>query len=154
MTTVADRLQALGIQLPDAPAPVASYVPAVRTGDLLVVSGQIPFRDGHLMASGPVPTAVSVDDAQAAARQCVLNALAVAAANLNGDLERIRRVVRVGVFVQSDPDFTDQPVVANGASDLLVELLGDAGRHARAAVGSIALPLGATVEVEMMLEVA
>lgn len=149
---VADRLTALGIELPEAPKPVAAYVPCVRTGSLLVLSGQIPLANGELVATGPVPSKTSVEDAVRAARQCVLNGLAVAASALDGDLDRVRQVVRVGVFVCSDPDFTGQPAVGNGASELLVDVFGDRGRHARAAVGSIALPLGASVEVEMMLE--
>jgi enamine deaminase RidA (YjgF/YER057c/UK114 family) len=153
MSSILDRLRDLGLELPEAPKPVASYVPCVRTGNLLFVSGQIPIRGGDLVASGPVPSRVSVETARLAAAQCLLNGLAVARDALDGDLGRIVRVVRLGVFVASDPGFNDQPVVANGASDLLVELLGEAGRHARAAVGSVALPLGAPVEVEMVLEV-
>jgi len=148
-----DKIAALGLALPDAPAPVASYVPAVRTGNLIVVSGQIPFRDGALLSTGPVPTSATLEHAQDAAKQCVLNGLAVLQNALDDDLERIRRIVRIGVFVASTAGFTDQPRVADGASDLLVDLLGDAGRHARAAVGVIALPLDATVEVEMLVEV-
>jgi enamine deaminase RidA (YjgF/YER057c/UK114 family) len=153
VTAASDRLRQLGLILPPAPAPVAAYVPSVRAGNLLFVSGQVPLLEGHLLASGPVPGEVSIGDAQAAARQCALNGLAVVAASLDGDLDRVRRIVRIGVFVASDPGFTDQPVVANGASELLLEVFGDAGRHARAAVGSVALPLGATVEVEMVVEI-
>lgn len=153
MGRIAVRLAELGLELPPAPAPVAAYVPSVRTGSLLIISGQIPIDGGALLATGPVPSVTSPDDATRAARRCVLNGLAVAAAALDGDLDRVARVVRVGAFVCSDPDFFGQPAVANGASELLVEIFGDAGRHARAAVGSVALPLGASVEVEMMLEV-
>lgn len=153
MSTVLDRLNELKITLPEAPSPVAAYVPAVKTGNLVFVSGQVPFRDGALLATGPVPSSVSLEQARQAARQCVLNALAVLSGTLEGDLDRVRRVVRLGVFVHSDPDFTDQPKVANGASELLQDIFGDAGRHARAAVGSVALPLGSTVEVEMIAEV-
>jgi enamine deaminase RidA (YjgF/YER057c/UK114 family) len=154
MTSIAARLETLGISLPEAPRPVAAYVPAVRTGDLILTAGQIPMDGGNLMARGPVPSAVGMAEAQAAARQCALNALAVIAAELDGDLERVRRIVRLGVFVASDPDFTDQPKVANGASELMHDIFGEAGRHVRAAVGSVALPLGATVEVEVTAEVA
>ena len=154
MSSLQQRLDELGLQLPQAPKPVASYVPSVQSGNLVFVSGQVPLRDGTLIASGTVPSQVSVEDAQAAARQCVLNGLAVLKAHLEGDLARIRRIVRLGIFVASDPGFSDQPVVGNGASDLLLDLLGDQGRHARAAVGSIGLPLGATVEVEMVVEVS
>ncbi|HMN96164.1 MAG TPA: RidA family protein [Phycisphaerales bacterium] len=153
MTTPHDRLASLGLVLPPAPKPVASYVPAVRSGSLVFVSGQLPFRDGALAATGPVPSATSLEAAQAAARQCVLNALSVLASQLDGDLSRVTRIVRLGVFVCSDAGFSEQPKVANGASDLLQEIFGEAGRHARAAVGSIALPLGASVEVEMLAEV-
>ncbi len=152
MSRITARLTELGLELPSAPKPVASYVPAVRVGDLLYVSGQLPFRDGSLMATGAVPSVVSIESAQAAARQCVLNGLAVAAANL-GDLDKIHRVVRLGVFVCCEAGFGDQPKVANGASDLMQEIFGEEGRHARAAVGSIALPLGASVEVEMLFQV-
>ncbi|MCA9296968.1 MAG: RidA family protein [Phycisphaerales bacterium] len=153
MTTVYDRLAGLGLTLPDAPKPVAAYVPFVRTGNLIVVSGQIPFQNGTLLAVGTVPGVVSLDNARAAARQCVLNGLAVVQDALDGDLGRVRRIVRLGVFVASDPGFTEQPKVANGASELLVEIFGESGRHARAAVGSIGLPLGSAVEVEMIVEV-
>jgi enamine deaminase RidA (YjgF/YER057c/UK114 family) len=146
------RLAELGILLPPAPRPVAAYVPAVRAGGLVFVSGQIPLRDGQLMARGPVPSAVSPEAAAAAARQCALNGLSVLAEALAGDLDRVRRIVRLGVFVASDPGFEGQPQVANGASTLLAEVFGEAGRHARAAVGSVSLPLGATVEVEMVVE--
>jgi enamine deaminase RidA (YjgF/YER057c/UK114 family) len=153
MPTVNKRLDRLGLTLPAAPKPVAAYVPAVRTGNLVFISGQIPLRDGTLMAAGSVPSAVSVDLAARAARQCLLNGLAVLADALDGDLERVRRIVRLGVFVASDPGFTEQPRVANGASELLESIFGEAGRHARAAVGSVALPLGAPVELEMVVEV-
>jgi len=160
MSTIAARLEELGLALPAAPKPVASYIPAVRSGGLLFISGQLPFRDGSLMATGPVPGSTSIEDAQAAARQCVLNGLAVAAAELAAGtgggaaaLDRIRRVIRLGVFVCCEPGFGEQPKVANGASDLMQQIFGENGRHARAAVGSIALPLAASVEVEMLLEV-
>jgi len=154
MMSIDDRLAELGLSLPTPPRPVAAYVPAVRTGSLLYVSGQVPLRDGALVATGPVPSMVTPDLAAEAARQCVLNGLAVMRAELDGDLDRVRQIVRVGVFVCSDPGFTGQPAVGNGASELLVDLFGDAGRHARAAVGSVALPLGASVEVEFLVEVA
>jgi len=153
MGKIATRLEQIGVNLPAPPRPVASYVPAVRSGTLVFVSGQVPIVDGELVARGPVPSAVNPAAATAAARQCAVNALAVLASALDGDLDRVRRIVRVGVFVASDPGFHGQPQVANGASDLLVEVFGEAGRHARAAVGSVALPLGATVEVEMVVEV-
>lgn len=150
---IAARLRELGFELPEAPTPVAAYVPAVRTGNLVFVSGQIPFANGALQATGPVPSERSLDEAIAAARQCGLNALAVVARELGGRLDRVRRIVRVGVFVLSDAGFGDQPKVANGVSEMLVEVFGDRGRHARAAVGCPSLPLGASVEVEMVVEV-
>ncbi len=146
-------LARLGITLPAAPKPVAAYVPAVRSGNLIFVSGQLPMSSGQLMSTGPVPSKVSIEDAQKAAKQCALNALAVAADQLGGDLRRVKRVVRLGVFVQSDDRFDGQPKVANGASEFMQEVFGEAGRHARAAVGTNALPLDASVEVEVLFEV-
>ena len=153
-STVTQRLADAGVTLPVAPRPVAAYVPFVRTGDLVFVSGQIPLRDGALTATGPVPSKATVEAATAAARQCVINALAVLADAMDGDLDRVKRIVRLGVFVASDAGFEGQPTVANGASELLLEVFGDAGRHARAAVGSVGLPLGATVEVELIAQVS
>ncbi|MBC7773322.1 MAG: RidA family protein [Pyrinomonadaceae bacterium] len=150
--TIENRLNELGIVLPTPSKPVAAYIPTKLVGNLLYISGQVPFQDGKLLATGPVPRVVPMELAQQCARQCVLNGLAAAKASL-GTLDRIVGVARVGVFVQCEAGFTDQPKVANGASDLLVEIFGDAGRHSRAAVGSIALPLGAAVEVEFILEV-
>ncbi len=147
-----EMLAKLGLALPVPPKPVASYVPSVRTGNLLIVSGQLPFRDGKLIATGKVPSVVSVEVAQECARQCVLNGLAVVAAESGGSLAHVSRIVRLGVFVACDDGFSDQPKVANGASDLLQQIFGEAGRHARAAVGTNALPLNACVEVEMMVE--
>lgn len=146
------RILELGISLPDAPSPVAAYVPSKQIGNLLYVSGQIPIAGGSLMANGRVPDQVSEDDARACARQCALNGLAVARAAL-GSLDRIRSVVRVGCFVASEPGFGGQPKIANEASELLVSIFGDAGRHARAAVGSVALPLNVPVEIEFLFEV-
>jgi enamine deaminase RidA (YjgF/YER057c/UK114 family) len=153
MPDIHQRLQTLGITLPAAPKPVAAYVPWVRTGNLVFVSGQIPFLDGKLVCTGPVPSQVSLENARQAARQCALNGLAIVMDALGGNLNRVRRIVRLGVFVCSDAGFVDQPKVANGASELLQDIFGEAGRHARAAVGSVALPLGATVEVEMVVEI-
>lgn len=147
------NIQKLGLTLPTPSAPVAAYIPTKRVGNLLYVSGQVPFRDGKMLATGPVPSSVTLETAQDCARQCVLNGLAAAKAAL-GSLDKIVSVVRVGVFVQCDAGYTDQPKVANGASELLVQIFGDAGRHARAAVGCNALPLGASVEVEFLFEVA
>jgi enamine deaminase RidA (YjgF/YER057c/UK114 family) len=146
------KLNDLGWTLPAAPKPIASYVPCVRAGDLLFISGQLPWRDGKLLAVGKVPSAVTIEAAQQAAAQCAVHGLAIAGGELGGDWSRLVRVVRVGVFVQSDHDFTEQAKVANGASDLLQNVLGEIGRHARAAVGVNALPLNATVEVELLFQ--
>ncbi|MFO0783665.1 MAG: RidA family protein [Phycisphaerales bacterium] len=153
MSSFQNNLASLGLTLPQAPKPVASYIPAVKSGNLVYISGQLPFKDGALMATGPVPSATSVEAAQAAARQCILNGLAVLGDQIGGDFSRVVRVVRVGAFVCSDNGFTDQPKVANGGSELLQQLFGEAGRHARAAVGTNALPLGASVEIELLVEV-
>ena len=154
MTELETNLKSLGLTLPPAPKPIASYLPAVINQNTLIVSGQLPMLDGALVAVGPVSSAVSLEEAQQAARQCVLNGLAVARATLDGDLARLQRVVRIGVFVQSDDGFDQQAQVANGASDLLMALLGESGRHARAAVGVNALPLNASVEVEFTFAVS
>ncbi len=146
-----EALADLGLALPSPPRPVASYVPSVQTGNLLIVSGQLPFKDGTLLAMGKVPSAVSLEKAQECARQCILNALAVVAGE-SRSLDRVARIVRLGVFVACDEGFADQPKVANGASDLLQQIFGESGRHARAAVGTNALPLNACVEIEMMVE--
>jgi len=152
MTTHAQRLANLGITLPTPAKPVAAYVPARRAAGLLFISGQLPMADGKLTASGAVPSAVSPEDAKSAARLCAINAIAAAVAEV-GSIDRIAGVVRVGVWVASDAGFTGQPGVANGASDLLVQVFGDAGKHARAAVGTNVLPLGTAVEVEVLFEV-
>ncbi|WP_433584639.1 RidA family protein [Microbacterium hydrocarbonoxydans] len=151
--SVADRLAELGIELPAVAAPVAAYVPAVVHGDLVYTSGQLPFSDGVLPATGKVGAEVSAEDANAYARTCALNALA-AAADAAGGIERIAGVLRVGGFVASTPDFTGQPGVINGASNVLGEIFGDAGRHARAAVGVPVLPLDSPVEVEVTFTLA
>jgi len=147
-----DRLKALGLELPPAPKPVGSYVPAVRTGNLLFVSGQLPMRDGKLVATGKVGAEVTLDEARACARQAALNALAVAAAEAGG-LASIVRVVRLTGHVASAAGFTGQAKVMDAASDLVAEIFGDAGRHSRAALGAAELPLGAPVELEMIVEV-
>ena len=150
--TVESRLAALGLSLPAPAVPVAAYIPTRLSGNLLFVAGQIPGVAGKLMHTGLVGREVTLEQGQACARQCVLNGLAAARAAL-GTLDRIVCVVRVGVFVACGADFTDHPKVANGASELLVSVLGDAGKHARAAVGAPSLPLGAPVEVEFVFEV-
>lgn len=146
--SVSARLDDLGIELPAVAAPVAAYVPAVVHGGLVYTSGQLPFVDGALPATGKVGAEIEAADAQRYARTCALNALA-AAAQAAGGVDRIAGVLRVGGFVASDPTFTGQPAVINGASDVLGEIFGDAGQHARAAVGVASLPLDTPVEVEV-----
>lgn len=146
-----DRLNELGVALPKVSGPFGAYVPAKRVGNLIFVSGQLPMKDGKLLASGQVPSRCTIEDAKAAARQCVINALA-AVENGCGSIDVIGGVVRIGAFVNSDAIFTQQPAVANGASEFLLELLGDAGKHVRAAVGVNTLPLDAAVEVEFVFE--
>ena len=155
MSAVAARLAELGLELPEVAKPVAAYVPAVVSGDLVFTAGQLPFVDGSLPATGKVGAAsagVSADDAKALARLCALNGLAAAESAI-GSLDRITRVVKVVGFVASDPSFSGQPGVINGASELLGEVFGDAGIHARSAVGVAELPIGSPVEVELIVEV-
>jgi len=149
---IESRLNELGIVLPDAPAPAANYVPTVRTGDLLFVSGQVAKTDEGLIV-GTLGDGFSVEAGQAAARICGLNLIAQAKAACGGDLDRVRRVVKLVGFVHATSDFGNHPAVINGASDLMVEVFGDKGRHARSAVGSSSLPFGIAVEVEAIFEV-
>ncbi len=152
MGRVADRLASLGLQLPPVPTPAGSYVPAVRTGSYIFTAGQVPLRDGRPTITGKVGADVSPEEAQQAARLCALNALA--AVDSVVDLDTVVQVVKVVGFVASDPSFSGQPGVVNGASDLLAEVFGQAGRHARSAVGVSVLPLDVPVEVELIVEVA
>lgn len=152
MSIAEERLQALGLALPEVSAPVANYVPAVRTGDLLFVAGQVPRDASGEMITGKVGTDMDVEAAYAAARICGLYALAAAKAEF-GDLDKIERVVRVMGLVNATPDFTRQPQVINGFSDLMVNVFGEAGRHARVAYGAGSLPGGAAVEVESLFAV-
>jgi enamine deaminase RidA (YjgF/YER057c/UK114 family) len=145
------RLEELQIVLPEPPKPVAAYVPAVRTGDLVFVSGQLPVSAGSML-TGKVPSHVSIETGAAGARTCVLNSLAVLRSTI-GNLSKLKRVVRIGVFVQCDADFAEQALVANGASEQLQKIFGEAGRHARTTIGVPALPLNAAVEVEAVYEV-
>ncbi|MEK6675059.1 MAG: RidA family protein [Planctomycetota bacterium] len=147
-----ERLAELQLVLPKVAAPVANYIPANRSGNLIFSSGQVPFKDGKVVYVGKVPTEVTLTQAADAARIAMLNAIA-ACAQIVGGVDAISRVVRVVVFVNSDPTFTEHPKVANGASDLLVQIFGDQGRHARSALGAAALPLNAAVEVELTVEV-
>ena len=147
------RLQELGIELPEAAAPVANYLPYIINGKQLWVAGQVPFWNGEIKFSGVVGQNVSVDDAVEAARICALNILAQTKAAI-GDLDRIAQVIKLGGFVNGAPNFTDQPKVINGASDLLVQVLGDKGLHARSAVGAGGLPLNVPVEVDAVIAIA
>ena len=146
------RLAALGLTLPPVVAPLAAYVPAVRSGATVYTAGQLPMVDGQLLAAGKVGAEVSAVEAAALARTCALNALA-AAASVAGGLESIKRIVKLTGYVASAPDFTGQPQVVNGASELLLEIFGDAGRHARSAVGTAVLPLNAPVELDLIVEI-
>ena len=152
MPTPEQRLQELGVDLPSPAAPVAAYVPCVRTGNLVYVSGQVPSVDGKPTHLGHLGDDVDLEAGRAAARTCAVNVLAALKAEL-GELSRVRRVVKVTGFVAATADFTDSPKVVNAASELFGEVFGDAGRHARAAVGVAALPLGVPVEVEAIVEV-
>lgn len=152
MATPEERLAGLGLEVPEVAAPVAAYVPAVRTGSHVFTSGQLPMRSGELMATGKVGSGVTPEEAYACAQQCALNAMAAVRAEI-GELSLVKRVVKVVVFVASTPDFTGQPGVANGASELIGQVFGDAGVHARSAVGVASLPLDSPVEVEIMVEV-
>ncbi|KNE80659.1 MULTISPECIES: RidA family protein [Streptomyces] len=152
MSAVEDRIAELGLTLPGVAAPVAAYIPAVRTGPYVYTSGQVPLVEGKLPLTGKVGAEVTADEAKDLARTCALNALA-AVKSVVGDLDRIVRVVKVVGFVASAPDFTGQPGVVNGASELLGEVLGEKGVHARSAVGVAVLPLDAPVEVEIQVEV-
>ncbi len=147
-----EKLAELGLSVPEVAKPVAVYVPAVRSGDHVFTSGQLPMRSGELMMTGKVGGDVSTEDAVACAQQCGLNAIAAVKAEI-GDLARVKRIVKVVCFVASMPDFTGQPQVANGVSELLGSVFGDAGVHARSAVGVPVLPLDAPVEVELIVEV-
>ena len=148
------RLKDLGIVLPTPPAPVASYVPTVKTGSLVFVSGQIPAGPDGLKYVGIVGQDLSVDDGKAAARLCAVNLLAQVKAACDGDLDRVTRCVKLAVFVNAAPGFTQHPEIANGASDLMVQVFDDAGKHARAAVGAGSLPRNVAVEVEAVFEIA
>ena len=152
MSKVEDTLAELGLQVPEVAKPVAVYIPAVRSGNHIFTSGQLPMREGELMVTGKVGDEVSEEEAIACAQQCALNAIAAVKAEI-GDLDLVKRVVKVVAFVASTPDFTGQPRVANGASELFGQAFGDAGVHARSAVGVPVLPLDSPVEVEIVVEV-
>jgi enamine deaminase RidA (YjgF/YER057c/UK114 family) len=150
--TLTQTLQSLNITLPKLSGPFGAYIPAKKSGNLIHVAGQLPMKDGKLLAAGPVPSACSIDLARLAARQCVINALAAVASLGDDALNSLTGVLRVGAFVQSDTDFKQQPQVANAASELLQQLFGSPGQHVRAAVGVNTLPLDAPVEIEFIFE--
>jgi enamine deaminase RidA (YjgF/YER057c/UK114 family) len=152
MGAVEMKLNQLGLNLPDAPKPVAAYIPAKQTGNLVFTAGQLPMVNGELISKGLLGQDVETDEANKAARICTLNALA-AIKGVIGDLDRIKQVVRVVGYVASVPTFTQQPAVVNGASELLLEIFGENGKHARSAVGMAVLPLNASVEIELTVEV-
>src|SRR5581483_7211997 len=154
MSKIDDHLKSLGIALPKPPVPVASYVPYVISGKLVSISGQIPVGPDGPAFLGKIGDGLSVEDGQAAARLCALNLLAQLKAACGGDLDKVRRVVKLNVFVNCTPDFIRQPDVANGASDLMVTVFGEAGRHSRSAVGAGSLPRGVAVEVDGLFEMA
>jgi enamine deaminase RidA (YjgF/YER057c/UK114 family) len=152
MGKVENRLSELGLLLPEAPKPVAAYIPAKQSGKLVFTAGQLPMVNGELISKGFLGQEVAIEDANKAARVCTLNALA-AIKGVIGDLDQIKQIVRVVGYVASIPTFTQQPAVVNGASELLLEIFGDAGKHARSAVGMAVLPLNASVEIELTVEV-
>ena len=147
-----DKLKELGIELPEAPSPLGSYVPVIRTGNLVFLSGILPFVDGKLLRQGKVGKDITIDDARVDAKRAVMNALAVLRSHI-GSLNTVKRCIKLTGYIASSPDFTEQPKVLNAASDLLYEIFGEAGRHARAAVGVTVLPLNAPVEIEFIFEV-
>lgn len=152
MGVVSKRLAEIGVVLPAPVAPVANYVPYVRSGDLVFISGQVSLTPTGLI-KGRLGADMTIEQGVEAARACAINLIAQLSAACDGDLDRVRRVVKLGAFVNSTPDFADHPKVANGASDLMVAAFGEAGRHARAAVGAPSLPLGAAVEIDGVFEI-
>ncbi len=152
--TIDPRLAELGIELPDAPAPAANYVPFVVTGNLVFVAGQVTVWNGEIRFKGRLGEDMDVDEGYQAARLCGLNLIAQVKEAAGGDLDRVKRVVKLGGFVNSTADFTDQPKVVNGASDLMGEVFGDLGKHARFAVGAVSLPLGVAVEVDGVFDLS
>ena len=147
-----EKLESMGIVLSTPPKPAGSYIPVVKTGNLVFVSGQIPIKDGHVEFKGQVPTVISVEEAQKAARLCIINVLAQLKAEL-GTLDKISKIIKVSGFVSSSSEFHEQPRVINAASDLLFEIFGDRGKHTRIAVGVSSLPLNSSVEIDMIAEI-
>ncbi|MBL0373020.1 RidA family protein [Rhizobium sp. KVB221] len=154
MSKIDQQLEKLGIVLPEAAAPAANYVPTVVSGTHLYISGQLPMENGKLAQTGQLGAGITTSEGQRAAELCAINILAQAKVALGGDLSRIRRVIRIGCMVSSTPDFYEQHLVANGASNLLAEVLGEAGKHSRAAFGVAVLPLNASVEIDAILEIS
>ena len=150
--TPEDKLKELGMELPEAPSPLGSYVPVIRTGNLVFLSGILPLVEGKLLRQGRVGEDITIDDAREDAKRAVMNALAVLRSHI-GSLNTVKRCIKITGYIASSPDFTEQPKVLNAASDLLHEIFGEAGRHARAAVGVTVLPLNASVEIEFIFEV-
>jgi enamine deaminase RidA (YjgF/YER057c/UK114 family) len=153
MSKIEEKLKSLAIALPAAAAPVANYVGFVKSGNQIFISGQLPLENGELKFVGKVGSKISVEDAKKAAKICAINILAQLKSACGGDLDRVVKCVKLGVFVNGDADFIDHPTVANGASDLIAEVFGDAGKHARAAVGAGSLPRGVSVEVDAIFEI-
>ena len=151
--SIEQKLKSLGILIPQALAPVANYVGFVKSGNQIIISGQLPIENGELKYLGKVGSVVSADDAKKAARICALNLISQLKLACDGDLDKVTHCVKLGVFVNAEPNFTDHPIVANGASDLMVEIFGDAGKHARSAVGSGSLPRGVCVEIDAIFEI-
>ncbi len=148
---IEEKLNELNITLPQPPKPAGAYIPVVKSGNMVYVSGQIPIKDAKVAFKGKVPTVQSLEQAQEAAKICAINALAQLKSEL-GSLDKIKKILRVSGFVNSEPDFTDQPKVINAASDLLFQIFGEKGQHSRIAVGVASLPLGSTVEIDMIVE--
>jgi enamine deaminase RidA (YjgF/YER057c/UK114 family) len=153
MTNISENLKKLNITLPTPALPVANYVGFVKSGNQVFVSGQLPIENGELKYVGKVGSKISIEDAQKAARICAINIIAQIKLACEGNLERVVRCIKLGVFVNGDADFIDHPIVANGASDLIADVFGDAGKHARAAVGSGSLPRGVSVEIDAIFEI-
>ncbi len=150
--SITEKMAELGLSLPEVPAPVAAYVNCVRSGNLLHLSGGLPIKPDGSMITGKVPTDLSPEDAQEAAKLCILNRIAVVKEEI-GSLDKVKQIVALTGFVNSEPDFNGHPVVINGASELLVEVFGDKGKHSRTALGAAALPLGVAVEINLVVEV-
>ncbi len=153
MSKIAEKIKELGIEIPSPATPAANYVGFVKTGNLIFISGQLPIVDGKLKYAGKVGSEVSIEDAKDGARICAINLIAQLNVALDGDLEKVKKCVKLGIFVNGDANFTDQPAVGNGASDLIVEVFGERGKHARAATGAGSLPRNTAVEIDAVFEV-